>query len=134
MASGGAIAAPAEKPAFEGYLYKRSQWLHEWRRRYFKLYVSKSSGPRLYFAKSPTEAPHGVIDLRGCLTVKSADDKTGKQHSFEVATSEQVYWMYADSDAEKDEWVGQLGRAIVLASRSYHPPADSDDDDDEDDD
>jgi hypothetical protein len=48
--------------------------------------------------------PHGVINLRDCLTVKSAEDKTGKKHSFEVATPEQTYFMHADSDQEKDEW------------------------------
>ena len=45
--------------------------------------------------------PHGVIDLKDCLTVKSADEKTGKSHSFEVATPEQVYFMFADSEAHK---------------------------------
>lgn len=45
--------------------------------------------------------PHGMIDLKDCLTVKSADEKTGKAHSFEVATPEQVYFMFADSEAQK---------------------------------
>lgn len=33
---------------------------------------------------------HGFISLKNCLTVKSAEEKTGKPHAFEVATSEQV--------------------------------------------
>jgi hypothetical protein len=68
--------------------------------------------------------------------VKSADDKTGRPHCFEVATADETFFMCADSDAAKDEWVGQLGRAIVVASRSYNARggADEDDDDDDDDD
>ena len=67
---------PREKPTHEGYLVKRSQWLKEWRRRYFRLFIG-ADGPRLFFSKGPADAPHGVIDLAGCLTVKSAEEKTG---------------------------------------------------------
>ena len=57
------------------------------------------------------------MNRRHCITVKSADEKTGKRFSFEVTTAEQTFYMCADSDRAKDEWVGQLGRAIVMASR-----------------
>lgn len=74
-----------------------------------------------------------MIDLKDCLTVKSAEDKTGKPHSFEVATPEQTYYMYADEETAKDEWIGAIGKAIVRYSRSYRPEEADDDDDDEDD-
>lgn len=54
--------------------------------------------------------PHGTIDLRDCLTVKSAEEKTDKRHSFEVATPEATFYMFADSEKEKDEWIGAIGR------------------------
>jgi hypothetical protein len=79
------------------------------------------------------DEPHGLIDLKDCLTVKSAEDKTGKPHSFEVATPEQTYYMYADEETAKDEWIGAIGKAIVRYSRSYRPEEADDDDDDEDD-
>ncbi len=65
------------------------------------------------------DAPHGVIDLSQCLTVKSANDKTGKSFSFEVATPDQVYFMCASDEATKDDWIGAIGRAIVRYSASY---------------
>ena len=157
------IALPREKPTFEGLLSKRSaccthfsqprllfprhaplftpptppagEWLHAWRTRYFKLYVTPT-GPRLYFSADQNAAPHGQIDLRHCITVKSADEKTGKKFSFEVATTEQTFYMCADTDKAKDEWVGQLGRAIVLASpkapAAFVDEVDEADDDDDD--
>ena len=70
----------------------------------------------MFFSTDRDAAPHGVIDLRSCITVKSADEKTGKRFSFEVTTAEQTFFMCADADKAKDEWVGQLGRAIVMAS------------------
>lgn len=56
------------------------------------------------------EASHGTIDLSVCLTVKSADEKTEKAHSFEVATPDQVFYMYAANEKEKDDWIGAIGR------------------------
>lgn len=162
-----ASTSPAELPVgstpiFSGPLHKQSQWIKDWRLRFFKLYTTPS-GPRLYFSSDEHAPPHGMIDLRGCLTVKSADDKTGKPNSFEVATTDQCFFMYAADGAKKDEvrrrrrrarvvrsqqpltlyltrpspahrqWVGALGRAIVLASRSFRAPDNDDDDDDDED-
>jgi hypothetical protein len=89
-------------PIFSGYLYKQSTWIRDWRKRFFTLYIGPS-GPRLYFSKDQTSPPHGMIDLRFCLTVKSADEKTQKTNSFEVATKEDVFFMYAPTALEKDE-------------------------------
>jgi hypothetical protein len=58
------------------------------------------------------EPTHGIIDLSECLTVKSADEKTDKPHSFEVATPDQTYYMYAQSEKEKDDWIGAIGRCV----------------------
>jgi len=78
-------------------LYSFSQWIlflsrqtQDWRRRYFIL-----KGNRLFFAKSPLEPPHGMIDLSRCTTVKSADLKSHKKHSFEISTPETTYLLYA---------------------------------------
>ncbi len=60
------------------------------------------------------EPAHGTIDLSECLTVKSADEKTEKPHSFEVATPDQVFYMYAANEKEKDDWIGAIGRCVDL--------------------
>mmetsp|Transcript_35016 Transcript_35016/g.97749 ORF Transcript_35016/g.97749 Transcript_35016/m.97749 type:complete len:136 (-) Transcript_35016:33-440(-) len=99
---------------FSGWLTKRSMWLKEWRRRFFVL-----KGNKLFFSKNETDEAHGTIDLRDCLTVKSAEEKTDKRHSFEVATPEATYYMFADSEKEKDEWIGAIGRAIVRFSNAF---------------
>jgi hypothetical protein len=64
--------------------------MQDWRRRYFIL-----KGSRLFFAKTPYEAPHGMIDLSRCTTVKSADIKAHKKHSFEISTPDTTYLLYA---------------------------------------
>ncbi|TYZ65096.1 hypothetical protein PybrP1_006013 [[Pythium] brassicae (nom. inval.)] len=98
-------------------------WLKEWRRRYFVL-----KGNKLYFCRAAREPAHGLIDLADCLTVKSAEEKTNKRFCFEVATPDSTYYMYADTEQHKDEWIGAIGRAIVKFSSSF--TGDQDDDDD----
>lgn len=67
---------------YEGWLTKQSEWLKEWRRRWFIL-----KGDKLFFSKSQFSVPHGMIDLSLCQTVKSAEHKAGKKHAMEVRCS-----------------------------------------------
>mmetsp|Transcript_53314 Transcript_53314/g.159644 ORF Transcript_53314/g.159644 Transcript_53314/m.159644 type:complete len:102 (-) Transcript_53314:292-597(-) len=60
-----------------------------------------------------------MIDLAQCTTVKSADLKSHKRNSFEISTPEVTYLLYADSEKEKDDWIGNVGRAIVRCSSTY---------------
>lgn len=114
----------------EGWLTKRSRWLHDWRRRYFLLKADK-----LFFSADPFSAPHGMIDLSTCITVKSAETKTQQPNSLEVATPQETFFLMADSGEEKDFWIGIIGRAIVKASGTFttendmHYEGSSDDED-----
>jgi hypothetical protein len=45
--------------------------------------------------------------------------KAGKKNAIEVATADTVYFMYADTEKEKDEWIGAIGRAIVQSSATF---------------
>ena len=60
-----------------------------------------------------------MIDLSACMTVKSAELKAGKRNAVEVSTAETTYFMFADTEKEKDEWIGAIGRAIVQASATF---------------
>ena len=61
-----------------------------------------------------------MIDLAHCTTVKSADLKSKKRHSFEISTPELTYLLYADVEQEKDDWIGRVGKAIVRCSSTYY--------------
>jgi hypothetical protein len=116
-------------PKVEGWLTKQSLWLKDWRRRYFIL-----KGSHLFFAKGEFTAPHGMIDLSQCMTVKSAELKAGKKNAIEVSTKEQTFYMYADTEKEKDEWIGAIGRSIVQSSNTFtNDDAKDDDNSDEED-
>mmetsp|Transcript_25649 Transcript_25649/g.54796 ORF Transcript_25649/g.54796 Transcript_25649/m.54796 type:complete len:312 (+) Transcript_25649:242-1177(+) len=99
----------------EGFLTKQSMWLKDWRRRYFLL-----KGSKLFYCSNEYSTPHGMIDLAVCNSVQSADLKSRKRNSFEISTREITYLLYADTEREKDDWIGWLGRAIVRSSSSYY--------------
>jgi hypothetical protein len=60
-----------------------------------------------------------MIDLSSCMTVKSAELKAQKRNALEVSTPETTFLMYADTEKEKDDWIGAVGRAIVRSSTTY---------------
>jgi len=60
-----------------------------------------------------------MIDLSTATTVKSADIKSRKKNSFEISTHEMTFLMYADSEKDKDDWIGSVGRSIVRASGTF---------------
>mmetsp|Transcript_39498 Transcript_39498/g.58028 ORF Transcript_39498/g.58028 Transcript_39498/m.58028 type:complete len:149 (-) Transcript_39498:523-969(-) len=121
------IRYDTDNPEFEGWLTKQSMWIKDWRRRYFLL-----KGSKLFFCKTPSGEPHGMIDLSICTTVKSANLKSKKMNSFEVSTPDVTFLLYADTEKEKDDWIGCVGRAIVRCSSTYQAEERSDDDDDDD--
>jgi uncharacterized protein YwgA len=68
------------------------------------------------------------------MTVKSAELKAGKKNAIEVSTKEQTFYMYADTEKEKDEWIGAIGRSIVQSSNTFtNDDAKDDDNSDEED-
>lgn len=111
-------------PDFSGYLFKQSEWVREWRNRYFVL-----KGNKIYFATSPDSPYHGMIDLRECISVKSADAVTKKPHSFEIKTPSVAYYLFAEREKTKDEWIGAISRSIVRSSAAYTNDEDDDDED-----
>ena len=115
-------------PDHSGYLMKRSAWLKEWRKRYFVL-----KGNMLHFAKDKHSQPHGSVCLSDCLTVKSAEQKIHKRNCFEITTPSSTFFMCSDTEKEKDEWIGAVGKAIVKYSGVFaRAGAEDDEDDDED--
>ena len=78
-----------------------------------------------------------MIDLSTCTTVKSADIKSRKRNSFEISTPTFTYLLYADSEKEKDDWIGNVGKSIVRCSATFLQKKDvegSREEEDEDDD
>ena len=42
------------------------------------------------------------------------------RHCFEVATENATYFMFAQTDKEKDEWIGAIGRWVQTTQALEH--------------
>ena len=61
-------------------------------------------------------APTEYLLLKDCTTVKSADDETGRENSFKVESSERTFYLVASTAAEKESWIGVIGRQMIRPS------------------
>ena len=46
-------------------------------------------------------------------------DAFWRRHALEVSTQDTTYLMCADTEKEKDDWIGAIGRAIVRCSATF---------------
>ncbi len=70
-----------------------------------------------------------------CISVKSAEVKSKRSNALEIILKNERFLFFANTEREKDEWIGQIGKAIVNHSSMYVKDDDDDtgENDDEDD-
>eukprot|EP00922_Rhytidocystis_sp_ex-Travisia-forbesii_P034151 GHVS01050744.1.p2 GENE.GHVS01050744.1~~GHVS01050744.1.p2 ORF type:complete len:130 (-),score=25.53 GHVS01050744.1:441-830(-) len=111
----------------EGWLSKQSKYLKEWHRRWVVLtpdfICSFRDQGSLLRGSNPTE----FLRLCDCSTVQSADDDVHKQHAFRVDTPDRVFYLTADSNADKEAWIGHIGRQMVRPTAFTEPYGGSED-------
>lgn len=92
---------------------KQSAHVKNWRRRWIVL-----TSKHLASYKSPTavSCPTESLLLAECTTVKSAEDELHSDNIFRVDTSKRTFLMIAGSTAEKEAWIGAIGRQMVPVS------------------
>lgn len=59
--------------------------------------------------------------------------KIKKKNALLITLTTEEFYLFADSELEKDEWIGQIGKAIVRHSSMYVGNVHEDKDDDDDD-
>lgn len=65
---------------------------------------------------SPTEC----LPLKNITSIKSCEDETQKEYTFvmvwstqKIESAERSYYLCATSTVEKEQWIGQIGKAMV---------------------
>ena len=71
---------------------------------------------RTFKSQGDTRNATEEIRLQTCSTVKSADEDTGKPHSFRVESRDRIFFFCAENQPEKENWIGSIGRAMVKPS------------------
>ena len=99
----------------EGVMSKKSKWLGEWRERYFIL-----KGSKMFFTKSPNDAPHGIIDLVDCLSVEIVK-QSYKEHTLEmIMRNDEHFVLSATSKENRDAWIAAINRAIAISTSAHY--------------
>ena len=97
----------------EGWLYKESRFLKEWRKRWFVLtkgHLFSYKEMKIY--SKPTEA----IEMSKCRTVKSIEEEINRPHAFKLEALDRVFRLQAENYSEKEGWIGSLGKAMIKKS------------------
>merc|ERR1712039_1056569 len=85
----------------------------EWRERYVVLTKTHLLSFKERVTNGRYENPTEVIPMKSCQTVKSSDDETNKPDTFKLEVSGTVFYFMAPSFAEKEAWIGALGRCMI---------------------
>jgi hypothetical protein len=104
-------------PDYTGYLYKKSQWLREWRKRYFVL-----KGKKLYFSENASSEHHGIIHLDSIINITCIDENCIHNSSVEkekcyfqlVTRYSGTYYFYIENKDMRNVWVRAIERAIIF--------------------
>eukprot|EP00164_Ancoracysta_twista_P000809 GFYU01001065.1.p1 GENE.GFYU01001065.1~~GFYU01001065.1.p1 ORF type:complete len:130 (-),score=32.40 GFYU01001065.1:171-560(-) len=108
---------PSDTVYKEGFLTKQGGIVKNWKRRFFVL-----KGNILYYFKTEGDKRDGKaagqIDLSKCRTIRSAEEKTQKEYSFEITVPDRTYYIFADNEKDKCEWMRAISRTIVCSTSS----------------
>jgi PH domain len=111
-----AICETMALPSRSGYLTKKGQIVHNWKRRWFVL-----DRDRLSYFRAPSDAePRGSIDIGTVVRVERAHDGTASEryeHVFGIhTTAPRVFLCVAESQQELDAWTSTLNDAVQFWS------------------
>eukprot|EP00920_Eleutheroschizon_duboscqi_P030200 GHVT01073170.1.p1 GENE.GHVT01073170.1~~GHVT01073170.1.p1 ORF type:complete len:131 (-),score=22.74 GHVT01073170.1:1011-1403(-) len=118
----GAVYIHPSDVVIEGWLRKQSRFLKNWRKRWVVL-----TKDVLATYKSPDYGhghPTEYLQLHDCSSVKSAEEEIDRPNAFRVDTANRVFLLLADTTAEKETWIGHIGRQMVRPSVLTHEPED----------
>jgi len=115
------MAQDSKDAVFQGYLFKRGDYLHDWRQRYFILYRAP---PRLaYFTNYEKDRkPKKTFDLRfAFLKDIPRDINTEKRSGFALIAENNTYYLTADKEADVLSWRNALLSVIPSDPASPKP-------------
>lgn len=88
----------------EGWVWKRSRFLKNWRRRWLVLTKLQLESMKTRGGKKPTE----TIEAGTVHRVYAADGEVNMARCFCVASNKRTFFMVCDDEAQKAEWIKQI--------------------------
>jgi len=111
------------KPDKAGWLTKQGGLVPSWKKRWF---VLKGATLNYYQAKTD-QTSKGQIEIDGASIQPADYKKIGKKNCLEISTNGRLYYIYANSKEDCDEWQKILTKAANLDLSSPSKPPQTDD-------
>jgi len=109
-----APAPNASENIIEGWVYKKSRHLKQWRRRWLVLTATYLAT----FATNASETkPTEMLETGTVSDVRCGDVDTGQSGSIAVVAAKRTYLIVLDDKTKKNEWITKLKGAFLLAVR-----------------
>ena len=102
-----------------GWMQKCGGSVKTWKRRWFVLKITASSGNLFYYRNKQDPSPAGYINIAGATTrVATAG---GRDFAFEIVTAERIYQIVADNSSDMSAWMTTLREAAEYLNQSSFP-------------
>eukprot|EP01102_Stenamoeba_stenopodia_P014119 TRINITY_DN465_c0_g1_i1.p1 TRINITY_DN465_c0_g1~~TRINITY_DN465_c0_g1_i1.p1 ORF type:complete len:231 (+),score=50.13 TRINITY_DN465_c0_g1_i1:51-743(+) len=101
------------EPDKDGYLTKQGGLVKSWKKRWFIL-----KNNFLYYFKSPNHLSNtkGAVLLDDAMAQRA--QFPGKSHGFTIQTQDRLYYLYAASDLDAEDWINAINKAATSRMRS----------------
>ena len=129
-------AASLEAPARTGYLWKQSQWVKKWKKRWFVLWPNsphRDRGRMLFYYLTPQDKrPRGVINLvPGSFTLMTTEGRTVKDRDFPLCLviklhkkRAESFLLATDSETEVMAWATAINSIQAVEGDGVNPQTD----------
>eukprot|EP01124_Arcella_intermedia_P017754 TRINITY_DN2460_c0_g1_i2.p1 TRINITY_DN2460_c0_g1~~TRINITY_DN2460_c0_g1_i2.p1 ORF type:complete len:455 (+),score=110.84 TRINITY_DN2460_c0_g1_i2:58-1365(+) len=99
-------------PDYAGWMTKQGGAVKNWKKRYFVL-----KGNNVYYFKHTTDANvTGTITLDSSCFVRR--ETKGKKNLFAVGTPSRIFFMFPETEKERDEWISKIKNKIDVLNNS----------------
>lgn len=98
----------------KGFLVKRSKYLKKWKKRFIVL-----TNIHIFAYTSSTKDAECTmhLSLKECSDVRSIPDTDELKNIFSFTSDGKEYWLEAESEKEKEEWMTAISKAISEAEK-----------------
>lgn len=100
-------------PYYKGWLSKQNLTTKKWRRRFVIV-----KGDRMFVSKGEWRAPYKMLDMSKFDSFKHYDNDADAEHGMIFTLNGEDHAFHADSENEKEEWVGKLAKLVMLLNPS----------------
>ena len=97
-----------------GFLFKCDRKMGNWQKRW----VALDEQNLCYYRKQQDSKPAGIIALASVIAVNPASDITKKPFSMAVSTADRIFYFYAISAEQRDQWISAINSKLISSSQS----------------